>query len=115
MSSGSHWHNRGWEFAVSADMSPQLRQEIEALPEDAWKVWKEEKRGMVREWAEVPYVPGRKYEKKDAQPYRYLAIRVRRQQGELFEEGVKARHYAVVSNNWDMGRGLQWQDKSAFY
>ncbi|MBT9161377.1 MAG: hypothetical protein DDT27_01213 [Dehalococcoidia bacterium] len=111
MSSGSHWHNRGWEFAVSADMSPQLRQEIEALPEDAWKVWKEEKRGMVREWAEVPYVPGRKYEKKDAQPYRYLAIRVRRQQGELFEEGVKVRHHAVVSNNWDMdGQALlEWQ------
>ncbi|MBT9132185.1 MAG: hypothetical protein DDT33_00697 [Firmicutes bacterium] len=106
-----HWHNRGWEFAVSADMSPQLRQEIEALPEDAWKVWKEEKRGVVREWAEVAYVPGRKYEKKDAQSYRYLAIRVRRQQGELFEEGVKVRHYAMVSNNCDMdGQALlEWQ------
>ncbi|MBT9159389.1 MAG: transposase [Dehalococcoidia bacterium] len=106
-----HWHNRGWEFGVSADMSPQLRLEIEALPEDAWKVWKEEKRGMVREWAEVPYVPGRKYEKKDAHPYRYLAIRARRQQGELFEEGVKVRHCAIVSNNWDMdGQALlKWQ------
>jgi hypothetical protein len=106
-----HWQDRGWEFAVSADMSPQLKQEIEALPEDAWKVWKEEKRGVVREWAEVPYVPSRKYEKKDAQPYRYLAIRVRRQQGELFEDGVNVRHYAVVSNNWDMeGQALlEWQ------
>jgi hypothetical protein len=27
-----HWHNKGWKFAVSADMSLQLRQEVEALP-----------------------------------------------------------------------------------
>jgi len=106
-----HWHNRGWKFAVSADMSPQLKQEIEALPAEAWKVWKEEKRGMVREWAEVPYVPSRRYEKRDAQPYRYLAIRVRWQQGELFEDGSKVRHFAVVSNIWEMeGQALlEWQ------
>jgi hypothetical protein len=106
-----HWHDREWKFAVSADMSPQLREEIEALPEGTWKVWKEEKRGMVREWAEVPYVPSKKKEKKDAQPYRYLAIRVRRQQGELFEDGAKVRHYAVVSNIWEMAGEalLKWQ------
>jgi len=23
-----HWHNKGWKFAVSADMSLQLRQEV---------------------------------------------------------------------------------------
>jgi hypothetical protein len=106
-----HWRNRGWEFAVSADMSPQLKQEIEALPDESWKIWKGEKHDMVREWAEVPYVPGRKYERRDSQPFRYLAIRVRRQQGELFEDGVKARHFAVVTNIWDMEgqRVLEWQ------
>jgi len=106
-----HWRNRGWEFAVSADMSPQLKQEIEALPDESWKIWKGEKHDMVREWAEVPYVPGRKYERRDSQPFRYLAIRVRRQQGELFEDGVKARHFAVATNIWDMEgqRVLEWQ------
>ena len=106
-----HWQDRGWKFAVSADMSPHLRQEIEALPPEAWKVWKTEKRGMLREWAEVPYVPSRRYEERAAQPYRYLAIRVRRQQGELFENGAKVRHFAVVSNIWDMeGQALlEWQ------
>jgi len=66
---------------------------------------------MIREWAEVPYVPSRRYEKRDAFPYRYVAIRVRRQQGELFEDGAKVRHYAVVSNIWDMeGQALlEWQ------
>ena len=106
-----HWHNRGWKFAVSADMSPQLRQEIEALPPEAWKVWKTEKRSMVREWAEVPYVPSRRYEERNAHPYRYIAIRVCRQQGELFEDGAKVRHFAVVSNIWEMGGQalLEWQ------
>jgi hypothetical protein len=106
-----HWHNRGWKFAVSADMSRRLKQEVEALPEEAWKVWKEEKRDMVREWAEVSYVPSRRYEERDTKPYRYVAIRVRRQQGELFEDGAKVRHFAVVSNIWEMeGQALlKWQ------
>ena len=106
-----HWQRRGWQFAVSADMSRELRKAIEALPQDAWEVWKEEKRGMIREWAEVPYVPTRQYERRDSQPYRYLAIRVRRQQGELLEDGVKVRHIAVVTNIWDTGgqKLLEWQ------
>ena len=57
---------------------------------------------MIREWAEVPYVPTRQYERRDSQPYRYLAIRVRRQQGGLFEDGTMVRYFAVVSNRWDM-------------
>jgi len=106
-----HWQGMGWQFAVSADMSQGLRQEIEALPQEAWKVCKGERRGMIREWAEVPYVPTRQYEKKDSQPYRYLAIRVRRQQGDLFEDGTKVRHFAVVTNMWDVdGKELlEWQ------
>jgi hypothetical protein len=106
-----HWHERGWQFGVSADMSRGLKKEIEALAEDSWKLWKVEKWGMIREWAEVPYVPARQYERKDSQPYRYLAVRIRRQQGELFEDGEKLRHFAVVSNIWDMdGQELfEWQ------
>ena len=106
-----HWQGREWQFAVSADMSQGLKQEIEALPQEAWKVWKEERRGVIREWAEVPYVPTRQYEKKDSQPYRYLAVRIQRQQGELFEDGNKVRHFAIVTNIWDVdGKELlEWQ------
>jgi hypothetical protein len=106
-----HWEGRGWGFAVSADMTPRLKREIEHLPEAVWQVWKTDKGGIMREWAEVPYVPARTYEKKDSRPYRYVAIRIRRQQGELFEDGSPVRHFAVVSNLWDMeGQALlEWQ------
>lgn len=106
-----HWQQREWQFAVSADMSRGLKKEIKALPKEAWRIWKVEKRGMIREWAEVPYVPGRQYERRDSQPYRYLAVRVRRQQGKLFEDGAEARHFAIVTNIWDTGGQelLEWQ------
>ena len=106
-----HWHNRGWEFAVSADMSQGLRREIERLPDDAWHLWKIEKDGAIKEWAEVPYVPTRHYERRDSYPYRYVTVRLRRQQGELFRDGTSVRHFAVVTNMWDMeGQALlEWQ------
>ena len=56
---------------------------------------------MVREWAEVPYVPSRAQEKRDTQPSRYLAIRVRQTQGRLFGDGNAAKHFAVVTNDWE--------------
>lgn len=106
-----HWAARGWRFAVSADMSPQLRAAVAALPEEAWQPWAEEHGGVVREWAEVVYVPSRSGERKDQPPYRYVAIRVRQTQGRLFGDGTPARHFAVVSNDWETdGRALlEWQ------
>jgi hypothetical protein len=105
------WDGKGWGFAVSADMRPQLRQEIERLPENDWRLWKIEKEGVVREWAEVPFVSSRKYEKKDRRPLRYVGIRLRRSQGELFQDGTSVRHYAIVTNRWEIeGQALiEWQ------
>ena len=97
-----YWDGQHWGFAVSAVMHAQLKKEIEALPETDWKLWKIEKEGIVRERAEVTFVAGRKYEKKDSRPYRYIAIRIRQQQGEFFHDGTQVRHYAIVTNRWDM-------------
>jgi len=110
-----HWHRRRWQFAVSADMSVQLRQAIEALPADAWHIWYTEKGGMIREWSEVSFTPSRKNEKRYTQPYRYLAVRVRHQQGELFEDGATVRHFCVVTNIWEMEgqKLLEWQRAKA--
>jgi len=101
-----HWDSLGQKFAVSADMSRQLRELVEAVSDDSWSLM-EDKRGVIREWAEIAYVPSRKSEKKDSRPYRYVAVRMRRQQGELFGDGASVRYFAVVSNIWDMdGRAL---------
>jgi len=96
-----HWAGRGWRFAVSADMTPQLRAEMLALPPQAWQHWTEEPGGFVREWAEVPYVPSRVPERRDSRPYRYLAIRIRPPQGMLFGDGSRVKHFAVVTNDWE--------------
>ncbi len=105
-----HWDSRGWKFAVSADMTKQLHEEIAKLPLDAWQPWVHEANGVVREWAEVPYVPSVPNPHRDRQPYRYLAIRVRTPQGILFADGSSARHFAVVTNDWEMqGQALlEW-------
>jgi hypothetical protein len=106
-----HWQERGWRFAVSADMSPQLRAAVEALVHDAWQPWQPETNGTVREWAEVPFVPSRRQETRDAVPYRYVAIRIRAPQGLLFANGSRVKHFAVVTNDWDTdGQALlEWQ------
>jgi len=99
------WNRKHWEFAVSADMTTQLKAEIEALPPDAWHSWREKIRkqtDVIREWADVVYVPSKKTEKKDSKPNRYVAIRIRSRQGELFSDGGNVRYFAVVSNRWDM-------------
>ena len=96
-----HWQERGWRFAVSADMSPQLREAVEALAPGAWQEWAQEAEGTVREWAEVDFVPSRLVERRAAKPLRYLAIRLRKAQGLLFGDGAKVRHFAVVTNDWE--------------
>ena len=105
-----HWQSRGWRFAVSADMSQQLRAEIEKLSSDEWHFWAEEHGGVVREWAEVPFVPSRISEHRDSQPYRYVAIRIRHSQGTLFADGNGVKHFAIVSNDWQTGGQelLEW-------
>jgi hypothetical protein len=105
-----HWADRKWTFAVSADMSQQLKAEIDRIGIDEWQPWAVEKGGFVREWAEVTYVPSRSVEKRDVEPYRYLCIRIRSPQGVLFSDGAGVRLFAVVTNDWQMnGRELlEW-------
>lgn len=106
-----HWDALGWRFAVSADMSPQLRAEIEKVLPDAWHFWAWEKDGVIREWAEVAYVPSRESEHRDTKPYRYIAVRIRPPQGILFGDGNAKKVFAIVTNDWktDGLALLEWQ------
>jgi hypothetical protein len=107
---------RPWiEFAISADMTEELRTTIEALPEEAWKpLRKVNEKGWVvgrKEWAEVEFVPTKSSRKKGMKPDRYLAIRIWPAQGELFADGNRYHYFAVASNmwSWEGERLLRWQ------
>ena len=103
------------DFAISADVTPELRSKIVALDEAAWKPLRTFKHdGLVegrKEWAEVEFVPHEDGIRKDERPDRYLAIRVRPAQAELYADGNAFHYYAVVTGMWDWDgeRLLRWQ------
>lgn len=96
-------------YAISSDMTDALKREIEKLPLEAWKpLRKITEKGLEegrKEWAEVEYIPS-----KGKGTYRYLVIRVRPAQGELFTDGNRYHYHAVVTNmwHWDGERLLRW-------
>ena len=102
-------------FAISARMSEALHAAIRVVPEAAWETYGESHPAEIRECADVPFVPGEKTEKKDSQPLRYVAIRIRRKQGELFADGSTVRHFAVLSNRWELkpARLIEWHREKA--
>jgi Transposase DDE domain group 1 len=102
-------------FAISARMSEALHAAIETVPEPEWKAYGESHPAEIRECAEVPFVPGEKTEKKDTQPLRYVAIRIRNKQSELFEDGSRVRHFAVLTNRWELSpaRLIEWHGEKA--
>jgi hypothetical protein len=95
-------------FAISADMTAQLRAAVQSLAQEMWYLVDPE--DPCREWAELPYVPSNPYEQKQSKPYRYLAIRITPRQRELFLDGSSVKHFAVVTNDWkrDGAQILQW-------
>ena len=102
-------------FAISARMSDALHAAIQAVPEAEWKPYGKAHPSEIRECADVPFVPSEKTEQKDIQPLRYVAIRIRKKQGELFEDGTAVRHFAVLSNRWELeaGRLIEWHREKA--
>jgi hypothetical protein len=105
---------RGIGYAISADMSPQLYAAITQLPEHAWQLERDEP-DAIREWADVPYVPDDGDHRKDRSCVRrYLAVRIRRRQGELFADGSTVKHFAIVTNREGDGLTLiRWHREKA--
>lgn len=86
-------------FAISADMSQQLRKRCVDLPASAWQEQEKRERDLV-EVAEVEFEPDNW--PKDACPLRYVALRLTPLQSNLFDQ-EGPRYYAVVSNRYDLG------------
>lgn len=94
----------GIDFAVSADMSEALRRNVLALSESAWKPYRSSRddTNEERQWAEVVFVPEwARNHKREGEPFRYLAIRVRSKQHDLLvDDAARWRHFAVVTQGW---------------
>jgi hypothetical protein len=102
------------EFAVSAVMSEPLAEALRQIPEADWKNFGQEDDRTLRQWAEVDFVPGEKYERKDSQPLRYVGLRLLKPQGVLFGDGSDRHFHAVVTNQKiDGGRLLDWHREKA--
>jgi len=101
-------------FAVSAVMSEALAEALRKVPETDWKSFGKEDDGTLRQWAEVDFVPGDQYERKDSQPLRYVGLRLLKPQGVLFRDGTDRHFHAVVTNQkTEGGRLLDWHREKA--
>ncbi len=83
-------------FAISADMSPQLRARCEKVPETDWLTIQQRVREVVHV-AEVEFVTDDW--PKDSDPLRYVAIRFTPSQQELFEGEARGPKYVAVVTN----------------
>ena len=85
-------------FAVSAVMSTELGDAMRSLQETDWTTFDTEADGTLRQGAEVPFVPGERYEHKDSRPLRYVGLRLLKPQGVLFADGSDRHYHAVITN-----------------
>lgn len=102
-------------FAVSAVMSQALGAALKNVKQSQWKTFDTEGDGTLRQWAEVDFVPGEDYERKDSQPLRYVGLRLLKPQGLLFADGSDRHYHAVITNQKEMdgARLLQWHREKA--
>ncbi|MGH7857158.1 MAG: hypothetical protein ACREQY_07465, partial [Candidatus Binatia bacterium] len=98
-------------FAISADMTKELRACCLAVPSERWAVLDMRERERV-DLAEVEFTPVDW--PRDAWPLRYIALRFTPLQQELFESrGVS--YHAVVSNRSDLDASqlVRWHREEA--
>jgi hypothetical protein len=101
-------------FAISARMSPQLKQAMQKIDEQDWQPCPGNG-DDIRECAEVDFVQWIPTERRDAAAARYIGLRIRKKQGSLFEDGSTTKHFAVLTNmyEWSMPRVIQWHREKA--
>src|SRR3989475_12610661 len=96
-------------------MSEALHAAVLRVAPEAWQVYGKPHAEEIRECAEVSFVPSEKSEHKDTEPLRYVAIRIRKRQEDLFEDGTRNKHFAILTNirEWKAARLIQWHRENA--
>jgi hypothetical protein len=99
-------------FTIGADMTTDLHKVCAVVPEAAWQLCEDRPDETVH-CTEVEFTPGDW--KKDAQPLRYVALRIRKKQGQLFASGAATKYLAIVSNRWELAPAalLRWHWQKA--
>jgi hypothetical protein len=94
-------------------MSEPLHGAIEGVPEPEWKPYGDPHPAEIRECAELPFVPSEKSEKtrnlSATWPSAFALNNA------LFEDGSRVRHFAVLSNRWELkpARLIEWHREKA--
>jgi len=98
-------------FTISADMSEELRGVCEQVPQASWELLEERTNETV--WcSDVEFTPGDW--PKNAQPLRYIGLRIKKKQGELFSWGGDTKYLAVVTNrDGKMATLVRWHWEKA--
>ena len=102
-------------FGISVRMPPNLKKHIARLSEPLLNAYLEDAE-VIPECADLlNYWPEEEDRPEGAGPLRYIAIRMRKRQGELFADGSEVKYFAVGSNQWDWDavRLMQWQREKA--
>ena len=99
-------------FTISADMTEALRAVCAAVHERAWEAV-EDRADETVHCTDVEFTPGDW--PKMAQPLRYVALRIRKKQGQLFASGAATKYLAIVSNRWELAPAalLRWHWQKA--
>ncbi len=99
-------------FTIGADMTQDLHAVCAAVPEAAWQLCEDRPEETVH-CTEVAFTPGDW--PKMAEPLRYVALRIRPKQGQLFAAGAETKYLALVSNRWALPPAalLRWHWQKA--
>jgi hypothetical protein len=101
-------------FGISVRMNPRLKQKMKELPDCLWKPYAEDGE-VIKEWVDVTNYWPEAEEVHEGGPLRFVGIRIRRRQGELFPDGGTMKHFAVVTNEWEWSgkKLLEWHREKA--
>jgi hypothetical protein len=102
-------------FGVSVRMTGGLKQHIVRLPESAWKPYRSDGETESKCADVLNYWPEDEDRPEGVGPLRYVAIRIRKRQGDLFADGSEVKYFAVASNQWNWApkQLLDWHREKA--